>query len=188
MTEQTMEATFTEEVTYHRGSHMEHTVPAGTRCVVTNVGPRENDGSLSVSVEVAPDDLDAWTHRDDGWHDLNAPVRYLSVTEDEVLAHFGYREPGHEGSTILKEAGVVWASWAVQWCQEQGVETDGTLQGYIDAVPDHNQYMLDALEEVSPEVRGFMHELMCSEDEKDQEIWPRIGTRIFDHARQVIEG
>lgn len=76
--------------------------------------------------------------------------------------------------------------WIMDAHEQTGSHTP-VLQTLIDGVADHNQLMLDCVENVSDDLRDVINELMESEDPKDQELWMAITTRLFDKVDEMLK-
>ncbi len=73
--------------------------------------------------------------------------------------------------------------------EEHSFESYGkaTLEGFIEALPDHNQVMLDALDAQWPELWTVVHELMLDEAAESYTVWTTIVNQIFETARRLLE-
>jgi hypothetical protein len=58
------------------------------------------------------------------------------------------------------------------------------LDRVIDALADHNQLMIEAIEAVSPDLNAVIDEFM----RVDSAVWVPIVNRIFDIVKELIEG
>ncbi len=69
----------------------------------------------------------------------------------------------------------------------EGLETSRmNLESLIDNCSDHNQLMLDSIEDVAPEVRVALEELLLSDSEDDVKAWTEFVNDLFERARKII--
>lgn len=85
--------------------------------------------------------------------------------------------------TIVEDVAARFVSRAME--EVGDAYTSMSLQALIDGVADHNQLMLDCIEEVSPCVRRLVHESMLLQDSR--QLWVEIVNWCFETAHLMVE-